>query len=72
MPPRQAEIILSALKPELTGVRRRTEVRVERARGGVSIDIRASDLVAARAAANSFIRLLDLSISMYRVVGSER
>jgi len=53
MPPRQAEIILAALKPELTGVGRRTEVRVERAGLGVSVDIR-------------------VSISMYRVVGSER
>jgi len=72
MPSEQATVVLNALTPELKRVGRRTEVRAERMAGGLTFQIKASDLIAARAAANSFIRLLDLSISMYWVVGGER
>ncbi len=72
MPSEQAIVVLNALIPELKGVGRRTEVSAERMADGLTFQIKASDLIAARAAANSFIRLLDLSISMYGVVGGER
>ncbi|GBC69796.1 hypothetical protein HRbin01_01500 [archaeon HR01] len=68
LPAETAEIVYRALKPETRQAGRdRTRLGLERHAGGIRLDMAATDLVAARALANSFIRLLDVSISAYGV-----
>ncbi|MEM1945322.1 MAG: KEOPS complex subunit Pcc1 [Nitrososphaerota archaeon] len=72
LPAAERDMVLAALGPELSERSKRTELNVRRTEEGIEVSIDAADLVAARAAVNSFIRLLNLSISTYRVVGVEQ
>ncbi|HID05112.1 MAG TPA: hypothetical protein EYH45_04850 [Candidatus Caldiarchaeum subterraneum] len=62
-------VIYTAVKPEVEDVKsRRTHVTLEKKGQVLTLGIRASDITAARAAVNSFIRLLHVVIDVSKVV----
>jgi len=63
------DILLSAIKPEAEDVRsRRTKVEVGYKDDYFLLSIHAEDITAARAAVNSFIRLIDVVLGVGKVV----
>lgn len=69
--PEERRIALAALKPEVTSLNtRRTSANLSQDENNLRLEIVADDIVAARAAANSFIRLLDIALGAREVVSS--
>ncbi|MDJ0269569.1 MAG: KEOPS complex subunit Pcc1 [Aigarchaeota archaeon] len=67
----ERRIALAALKPELASLNtRRTSANLSQDENNLRLEIMADDIVAARAAANSFIRLLDIALGAREVVSS--
>ena len=65
------DIVFKSLKPEVETLHsKRTKVKMENLGDKLRIDINASDITAARAAVNSFIRLLDIALGVKEVVRS--
>lgn len=63
------EVPYRAVKPEVEDVKsRRTNVEITQRNGGLLLTIEATDITAARAAVNSFIRLLHVAIGVNKVV----
>ncbi len=69
--PEERRVALAALKPEVTSLNtRRTSASLSQDENNLRLEIVADDIVAARAAANSFIRLLDIALGAREVVSS--
>lgn len=69
--PEERRVALAALKPEVTSLNtRRTSANLSQDENNLRLEIVADDIVAARAAANSFIRLLDIALGAREVVSS--
>ncbi|MEM0349690.1 MAG: KEOPS complex subunit Pcc1 [Candidatus Caldarchaeum sp.] len=67
--PDKASSILKSLKPETDSIKsRRSKTSVERIDGDVTVKLEAEDITAARAAANTVIRLLNVSLATMEVL----
>ncbi len=63
------DVLYTAVKPEVEDVKsRRTHVTLEKRDSTLTLAIQASDITAARAAVNSFIRLFHVAIDVSKVV----
>jgi len=69
LPRDESEIIFSAISPETRDVpSRRVSVNIKLIDDGLALRIEAMDLVALRAALNSFIRFIDSTLSVIRSI----
>ncbi|MEM4642691.1 MAG: KEOPS complex subunit Pcc1 [Candidatus Caldarchaeum sp.] len=67
--PDKASSLLNSLKPETDSIRsKRSKASIEKSGGKVSVKLEADDITAARAAANTVIRLLNVSMATMEVL----
>lgn len=67
--PDKALSIFESVKPETDSIKsRRSKASIERLDGDVTVKLEAEDITAARAAANTVIRLLNVSLATMEVL----
>lgn len=69
--PDKASSLLNSLKPETDSIKsKRSKASIEKRGGEVSVKLEADDITAARAAANTVIRLLNVSMATMEVLAN--